>query len=53
MIVDLVGKGRRVRTEPMPPWTKNEMDRWIGAAAIDSGLLFRPVNKGGMLPERA
>src|SRR5437667_7286561 len=31
-IVDLVGKGRRVRTVPIPQWVKQALDRWITAA---------------------
>ncbi len=27
-IVDLVGKGNHVRTDPMPGWVKNAIDRW-------------------------
>jgi len=28
VIVDLIGKGRRVRTAPMPSWTKHAVDAW-------------------------
>lgn len=31
-IVDLIGKGSRVRTVPMPMWVKEAVDRWIIAA---------------------
>jgi integrase len=30
-IVDLIGKGRRVRTVPIPHWVKKAVDRWVGA----------------------
>ena len=47
-IVDLVGKGRRIRTVPMPPWTKAAIDAWTERASIvDDGRLFRRVHKGG------
>jgi site-specific recombinase XerD len=46
-IVDLVGKGGRIRTVPVPDWVRNELNDWLVAAAIDSGKLFRRVNKVG------
>jgi integrase len=47
VIVDLIGKGGRVRTVPMPSWTKSAIDSWTGAAAIVSGMVFRAINRGG------
>jgi site-specific recombinase XerD len=49
VIVDLVGKRGKVRTVPMPSWTKVLIDRWAKAAGISTGRIFRPVNKGGHL----
>jgi site-specific recombinase XerD len=49
VIVDLVGKGNRVRTIPMPSWTKAAVDEWTKAAAINTGRVFRPIHKGGFL----
>jgi integrase len=46
VIVDLIGKGGRVRTVPMPSWAKSAVDEWTGAAGFASGRIFRPVNKG-------
>jgi site-specific recombinase XerD len=46
-IVDLMGKGGRIRTVPMPAWTKNAIDLWTGEAKIDSGRVFRAINKAG------
>ena len=46
-IVDLVGKGRRVRTVPIPQWVKQALDRWITAAGITDGKIFRAVSKRG------
>ena len=34
---------------PMPSWCKALVDRWAEAAGIDSGVVFRPVNKGDHL----
>src|SRR5271167_3831080 len=45
-IIDLVGKHGRVRTIPMPTWTKNAIDAWTSVAAVTEGHLFRPVNRG-------
>ena len=46
-IVDLIGKGRRVRTVPIPQWVKKAVDRWVGAAGITQGKIFRAVTKRG------
>ena len=45
-IVDLVGKHGRVRTIPMPAWTKNAIDAWTVVAGVTEGHLFRPVHRG-------
>ena len=46
VLLDLVGKGDRVRTVPIPAWVKLLLDQWTGAAGITAGPLFRSVNKG-------
>ena len=45
-LVDLVGKHGRIRTIPMPAWAKTAIDQWTAAAEIQSGRVFRGVNKG-------
>jgi site-specific recombinase XerD len=45
-IVDLVGKHGRVRTVPMPTWSKNAIDAWTTEAGVTEGHLFRPINRG-------
>jgi site-specific recombinase XerD len=45
-IVDLVGKHGRVRTIPMPTWSKNAIDAWTTEAGVTEGYLFRPINRG-------
>jgi site-specific recombinase XerD len=45
-IVDLVGKHGRVRTVPVPTWTKNAIDAWTTEGAVTEGHLFRPINRG-------
>jgi len=47
-IVDLVGKGKRVRTVPIPAWVKTTIDRWVNAAGlgwIPEDRVFRAVRK--------
>jgi site-specific recombinase XerD len=31
-IVDLVGKGRHIRTIPVPNWVKETLDAWLGGS---------------------
>jgi site-specific recombinase XerD len=47
VIVDMRGKGGRVRSVPMPSFAKQAVDLWMTAAGFTSGCVFRPVNKGG------
>jgi integrase len=52
LIVDLIGKGGRVRTVPMPSWTKQAIDAWLKVSGISRGYVFRRVLKGGrVMPE--
>src|SRR4051794_2398472 len=43
-IVDLVGKHGRVRTVPMPAWTKVAIDAWTIKTELAQGRVFRSVN---------
>jgi integrase len=54
-IVDLLGKGGRVRTVPIPSWAKAAIDAWATAAGLagQTGRIFRPVNKAGRLTGEA
>jgi site-specific recombinase XerD len=49
IVVDLIGKGKRVRSVAMPMWTKQAIDVWTQAAGFNSGRVFRPVNRGDNL----
>lgn len=56
-IVDLIGKGRHIRTVPVPEWVKSAVDVWTGAANILDGRLFRSVSRfsvtwGGGITEK-
>ena len=48
-IVDLIGKGGRVRTVPVPASVKQSIDEWICAAEITEGRLFRAIRKNGVI----
>jgi len=54
-IVDLVGKGHRNRSVPMPPWAKVALDGWTNALQdraippIPTQRIFRAINKGDRL----
>lgn len=47
VILDLMGKGSRLRTVPVPGWVKLSIDAWTEAAGIGEGKLFRAVDKSG------
>jgi integrase len=47
VIVDLVGKGRRVRSVAVPLWVKQGIDEWVAEAKISDGRLLRAIHKGG------
>ncbi len=49
VIVDLVGKGNRVRSVPIPSWTKQTLDEWAAAAHIEHGRVFRSIHKGNYI----
>lgn len=46
-IVDLIGKGRHIRTVPIPNWVKETLDVWLTAAGIKTGPLFQCVCRAG------
>jgi len=39
VFVDLVGKGKRIRTVPIPPFVKVAIDAWTAAAGLSDGPL--------------
>jgi site-specific recombinase XerD len=47
VIVDLIGKHDRIRTVPIPAWSKAAVDTWAWAAQLSTGPVFRPLNKSG------
>jgi integrase len=49
VILDLIGKGRKIRTVPVPAWVKASLDVWTEAAAITSGCVLRGMNRHGAI----
>ena len=49
VIIDLCGKGGRIRTVAVPIWVKQGIEVWMAAAKIDKGRLLRPVSKSGKM----
>jgi hypothetical protein len=49
VIVDLVGKGARLRTVPVPSWSKKLIDAWLRHSGVSDGKVFRQVFKGGVI----
>ena len=49
VIADLIGKGKHIRTVPVPTWAKRAVDEWTTAAGIDGGAIFRRVNRLGKI----
>jgi integrase len=45
VLADLVGKGGKIRTVPVPNWAKPVIDAWAEAAGSNMGRILRPVNK--------
>jgi integrase len=45
VIADLIGKGKHIRTVPVPVWAKRAVDEWTAAAGISSGAIFRRVSR--------
>jgi integrase len=49
VIADLIGKGKHIRTVPVPVWAKRAVDEWIMAAGINGGAIFRRVSRLGKI----
>jgi site-specific recombinase XerD len=47
LIVDLIGKHGRIRNVPIPSWAQTAVDRWLTAARITEGPVFRRVSRYG------
>jgi integrase len=51
VIIDLIGKGRRLRTVPVPSWSKQLLDAWLRHSGVSEGRVFRRVSKVGTRQE--
>lgn len=49
VIVDLMGKGNRIRSVPIPSWTQAALDAWAKAAGLSAGIVFCAMHKGGYI----
>ena len=49
VILDMAGKGRRIRTVPVPRWLGQDITAWLEASGIIAGVLLRPIDKTGKL----
>ena len=47
IIADLLGKGKHIRTVPIPAWVKKAVDDWSAAASVCTGAIFRKVSPLG------
>lgn len=47
VIVDLIGKGNRVRTIPIPSWAKKAIDDYLVSVDIEGDPLFVSIKKSG------
>src|SRR5215469_14516459 len=46
-----IGKGRRLRTVPVPSWSKQLLDAWLVHSGVSQGRVFRRVSKKGKRQE--
>ena len=51
VILDFIGKGRRLRTVPVPSWSKQLLDAWLVHSGVSQGRVFRRVSKKGKRQE--
>jgi integrase len=51
VLLDMVGKGRRVRTVPVPSWANSALQGWLAAAGISKGKVIRRVWRGASVAE--
>lgn len=47
VLADLIGKGRHMRTIPVPSWVKSAVDERTNVADLKNGPLFRAIGKTG------
>jgi len=52
-IIDLIGKGKRVRTIPIAPWAKPLIDAWAEVLGGDHGPVVRRISKRDVISDAA
>ncbi len=52
VLADFIGKGRHMRTIPVPGWVQSAVDAWTHAAKLQDGTLFRAIGKTGKVQGR-
>ena len=53
VLLDVIGRGGRVRAVAVPQWAKMALDAWVRAAGIQSGPVFRALDRDGNVADRA
>lgn len=48
VLLDVIGKGNRVRTIPVPSWAYGAVSEWLTASNVREGLLVRSLARGEM-----
>ena len=48
VIVDLAGKGGRLRSVPVPAWCNHLLDLWVRDSKVAEGRVFRRILKNGL-----
>ena len=48
-LIDLVGKGGKLRSVPLPLWVKDAIYDWLGTTRIVQGFMFRSISRHGRL----
>ena len=49
VLTDLIGRGRHIRTVPVPTWAKQAVDDWTNASGANERPICRRVNRLGMV----
>jgi site-specific recombinase XerD len=52
VVADLIGKGGRIRTVPMPSWAKPPVDEWAQVLGCATGCILRRVDKRDIISGR-
>ena len=45
VILDMIGKGNKMRTVPVPRWAKTAVDEWVKTSGLKAGAIFRELSR--------